>query len=148
MRRPRPQSLIMAGALALLLSCAERHEPAASTDLRTPLHLPAEGQHALRTEMRTMLASLNRILEGLAREDTAAMAGAARASGLATAADPHLEQLLPAEFLRMGVATHRQFDTLAAAIQAGIPRDSVVDRLGRLTGSCVACHETYRLSQP
>jgi cytochrome c556 len=66
-------------------------------------------------------------------------------SGLATAADPALEKLLPQEFLQLGISTHQQFDDLAGAIATGIPRDSVVGRLARLTGNCVSCHASYRL---
>lgn len=92
-----------------------------------------------------MLGSLNQLLAAGARGDTAAMRAAAARSGLANAADPALEQLLPKEFLHLGMSTHRQFDELAAAVQQGISADSVLARLGTLTSNCVACHATYRL---
>jgi hypothetical protein len=96
--------------------------------------------------MRTMLTSLHQIHLGLATHDTALVHRAARASGLAAAADPALEPLLPAEFLRLGVATHSQFDSLAVAIKSGVPADTLLDRLPRLTSNCVQCHATYRLA--
>ncbi|HET7601202.1 MAG TPA: hypothetical protein VFK09_12970 [Gemmatimonadales bacterium] len=95
--------------------------------------------------MRTMLASLQGVLKASVAGDTAAMRQAAARSGLAMAADPALEKLLPEGFLRLGMDTHRQFDALAAAIGAGAPRDSVTARLARVAGNCVSCHETYRL---
>jgi hypothetical protein len=73
------------------------------------------------------------------------MQAAAKRSGLGAAADPALEKLLPEGFLRLGVSTHQQFDDLAAALATGIPRDSVVGRLTRITGTCVSCHASYRL---
>lgn len=138
-----PIVLMMGG----LLGCTGKAPETAPTDIRTPLALDAEQQDAVLAEMRTMLGSLNGVLAGLASYDTAAMQRAALASGIATAADPALKKVLPEAFLTQGVATHLQFDSLAAAIVAGAPRDSVVARLGRLTGSCVGCHATYRLGR-
>jgi hypothetical protein len=95
--------------------------------------------------MRTMLSSLHDILNGSLVGDTQAMQAGAKRSGLGTAADPALEKLLPEGFLRLGVSTHQQFDDLAAALATGIPRDSLVARLTRITANCVACHASYRL---
>lgn len=144
------RSLLPTAALlapALLLGCGPRPAPTSSTDARTPLTLAPEAQDAVLAEMRAMLGSLNGILTGLATGDTAAMVRAATASGLAAAADPALEKVLPEQFLQLGMATHRQFDSLATLIGAGLARDSVLARLGRLTGTCVSCHATYRLNR-
>jgi cytochrome c556 len=123
-------------ALALLCTgCGERRQDA---------ELPSAD--AIRAEMRTMLGSLNGLLEAAARGDTVAMREAATRSGLANAADPALEKLLPEEFLTLGMGTHRQFDELAAALKRGLPADSVFSRLGGITASCVACHSAYRLT--
>jgi hypothetical protein len=95
--------------------------------------------------MRTMLGSLHDILKASMVGDTSAMREAATRSGLATAADPALEKLLPEGFLQLGVNTHQQFDELAGALATEIPRDSVVGRLTGITGTCVSCHATYQL---
>lgn len=123
------------------------HDPAheAIADGRRVAAVPAEVQVAVRAEMRTMLGSLHGILTAAATGDTAAMRAAAVKSGIATAADPHLEGVLPPEFIELGSATHRQFDEFAAALGGGMPVDSVAGRLGRITGACVSCHETWRL---
>lgn len=131
--------------LLLLAGCRPAHAPVASLDQRTPVPLPAEAVQAVRVEMRTMLSSLHDFQAGLATHDTARMRRAVIASGLAAAADPALEPLLPAEFLRLGVATHSQFDTLALAMTAGASVDSLLRRLPLVTANCVTCHATYRL---
>jgi cytochrome c556 len=136
------------GLLVLLgLGCVERpRAPAQSgADGRQVTPVPLEARDAVRAEMRTMLGSLHDILKASMVNDTSAMREAATRSGLASAADPALEKLLPEGFLQLGVNTHQQFDDLAGALQTGIPRDSVVGRLTRITGNCVSCHATYRL---
>jgi hypothetical protein len=139
----RTVSVVM---LALLPACkgTAPHVPAA--DGRQPIVLPAEAQEAVRAEMNTMLTSLNRILVALPRQDTAAIRQAAAASGLATAADPALEKLLPEQFLTWGMETHQGFDELNASVAAGHALDTVLVQLGAITRTCVACHATYRLA--
>ena len=140
--------LVECGLLMMLaLGCGDRpRAPAQSgADRREVTRVPLEARDAVRAEMRTMLGSLHDILNGSAVGDTLAMQAAAKRSGLGTAADPALEQLLPEGFLRLGLSTHQQFDDLAAALATGIPRDSVVARLTRITANCVSCHASYRL---
>lgn len=131
--------------LLLLVGCRPAHAPVATLDQRTAVPLPAEAVEAVRVEMRTMLSSLHDFQAGLATHDTARMRRAVIASGLAAAADPALEPLLPAEFLRLGVAVHSQFDTLALAMTTGAPVDSLLGRLPLVTANCVNCHAIYRL---
>ncbi len=132
---------------ALVLSAACSADSGGSeTDRRTPLAVPTGAADAVRAEMRTMLGSLHSLLTAMPQGDTAAMRQAATAAGMAAAADTALEDLLPEEFLVLGTATHRQFDSLAAAIVRGVPTDSVAARLGLLTTNCVSCHATYRLA--
>jgi cytochrome c556 len=122
-----------------------RSEPAVvvSTDPRTAVQLPVEARDAVLAEMRTMLGSVQGVLDGAARSDTAAIRGAAKASGLVMAADPALEAVLPPEFLRLGMRTHQAFDTLAATASAGAA--PAVARLAEIASGCVACHAAYRL---
>lgn len=135
-------------ALLLLLGvgCVERPgAPVRSADGRQVTLVPLEARDAVRAEMRTMLGSLHDILKASMVGDTSMMREAATRSGLATAADPALEKLLPEGFLQLGVNTHQQFDDLAEALAKGLPRDSLGGRLTRITGNCVSCHATYQL---
>lgn len=120
-------------------------ESAIVTDERTALELPPPARKQVRTEMRQMLSALNGVLAAIARNDIPAVADAARSGGTAIAidADPALAERLPMEFRRLGMETHRRFDTLAEAAASGAPRDSLLQRVGALTTNCVACHETY-----
>ena len=137
-------SLLASLAIAAA-ACGPELPPPEELDSRTLLALPAEAVEAVRTEMRTMLSSLHDIHLGLATNDTARVHRAAAASGLAAAADPALEPLLPPAFLSLGVATHAAFDSLALAVVGAAPRDSLLANLPRVTGNCVSCHATYRL---
>jgi hypothetical protein len=94
--------------------------------------------------MRTMLGSVSGVLGAAARNDSTGIRGAAHASGMAAAADPELEKLLPEAWLQMAMQTHLGFDSLAGAGAKG--RDTVVARLGKLTTNCVSCHAMYRLA--
>ncbi|MCC7196057.1 MAG: hypothetical protein IT356_10925 [Gemmatimonadaceae bacterium] len=142
--------LSLAAAILLggfVVGCGERAQRGggAGADGREAIRVPAEARDAVLLEMRTMLGSLHDLLTASVPGDAVAMQAAAKRSGLGAAADTALEHLLPEKFLQLGVATHQQFDDLAAALGAGLPRDSVVVRLSRITGNCVACHAAYRL---
>lgn len=141
----RVPSLITCGVVAVGLGCAEPPTPQASADGRTALRVPVEAADAVRAEMRTMLGSIHAMLTAVPTRDTAAMRQAAMAAGMAAAADTALEHLLPEPFLELGMATHLQFDSLGAAIGAGLTADSAIARLGPITANCVSCHQTYRL---
>ena len=143
------RSILVACCLLMppAVGCVERPQAPAQSraDGRQVTRVPLETRDAVRAEMRTMLSSLHDIMQGSLVGDTAAMRAAATRSGLATAADPGLEKLLPEGFLRLGIDTHQQFDELSAALAMGIPRDSITARLTRITGNCVSCHATYQL---
>lgn len=123
--------------------------PAPAQDRRT-LEVPAEGRELVLAEMRTMLSSVQGIVAGLAENDMARVAAAARASGTGAAVDmaPGLGQRLPGEFKQLGMSVHRGFDDLAAAAESGASTTEVLERLRTQLGSCVACHEAFRLSVP
>jgi cytochrome c556 len=114
-----------------------------SADGRTPIQVSVEARDLVLAEMRTMLGSVQGILDGATRSDTAAIRSAATAAGLVMAADPALERVLPRAFLQLGMATHMAFDTLAA--NAGSGPAPAIGGLARITSGCVACHATYRL---
>jgi cytochrome c556 len=142
--------------LAVLVGCdsspkaAEGNAPAAPNDPRTPVSLPADGQQAVLQEMRQMLGAMGGALTGAARGDTAAVLAALAPAGSAAAADPALEALLPGEWKELAERTHGGFDTLVTGVRyAHTPsalKDTVLVGLARITGSCTACHETFRIT--
>jgi hypothetical protein len=116
----------------------------ASADSRTVIALSNTTRDSILAEMRAMLVSVHEILSASARGDTAALRVVAAASGAAqTTATLGVD--LPAEFRNRAAATHSLFDSVAAAVAAGAPRDTVTARLARLTAGCTACHVAYRL---
>ncbi|MDE2059702.1 MAG: hypothetical protein KGL31_11380 [candidate division NC10 bacterium] len=139
------------GAIVLgCLSNASAVEPhKSSTDTRQRLALAPIHRDMILAEMRQMLGSVGGIVQGLAANDLPAAENAARASGMAVAADtdPHIKSLLPQPFLELGMHTHRGFDMLADQIKAGGSHADILRGLAKLTGNCVACHAVYRLDE-
>jgi cytochrome c556 len=148
---------IMAAAVLLLVvtGCARtsgapahEHGPTAAArqvpDTRRQVSLMPAERDAVLAEMRTMLGSVSGVLHGLTTNDHQAIEKAARASGMAMAVDPTLEQKLPQQFLEIGMATHKKFDQLADLARTRAPADQVIRSLADVTTSCVACHAMYR----
>lgn len=146
MRLRRIVLVTLVGAVVAAPIAALHAQPA---DRRQRVVLPAAPRDTVLAEMRVMLESLNGVLHGLATGDLAAAEKAARASGLATAADvePEIKRALPPPFLRLGMQTHRGFDRLAEQLRTGASRDAVVASLADVTSRCVACHAAYRLDE-
>ena len=98
-------------------------------------------------EMRGFVAGLQQITAALARDDTKAVAAAARQMGMnaAHAAPAAMVGKLPLEFKTLGFGVHREFDSIA--IDAETLGDTQ-HTLGQLAGAlqkCVACHNTYQI---
>jgi cytochrome c556 len=116
-------------------------------DRRQRIVVPAAARDRVLAEMRAMLESVNGVLRGLSSGDRAAAEKAARAAGLATAADvqPEVKRALPPPFLSLGMQTHRAFDRLADELRGGASGEAVLTTLAEVTSLCVACHAAYRL---
>jgi cytochrome c556 len=143
-------------ALLALLACdstpkaADTSRSSTPRDPRTPVALPADGQQAVLREMRQMLGAIGGALSAAAKDDTGSVLAALAPAGSAAAADPALEALLPATWKELAERTHAGFDSLAAAVRhaRGGPelKDTVLVGLARISGSCTACHETFRIT--
>ena len=121
-----------------------------TNDPRTPVALPADGQQAVLREMRQMLGAIGGALSGAARADTSAVLAALAPAGSAAAADPAIEALLPATWKELAERTHGGFDSLTAAVRRAPTgpalKDTVLVGIARVSGSCTACHEAYRVT--
>jgi hypothetical protein len=129
---------------------AENAVSSPSKDPRTPVALPADGQQAVLREMRQMLGAIGGALSAAAREDTGAAIAALAPAGSAAAADPALEALLPTTWKELAERTHGGFDSLTAAVRrartgTGL-KDTVLVGVARISGSCTACHEAFRVT--
>ncbi len=114
-------------------------------DTRTPLPLTAMMAEHQKANMRDHLAAVEEIVAGLAAEDLAAVAKAARRIGTSDTMARmchHMGAGAPG-FTEMGLAFHRTADTIAEAADRGDPK-AATSALGATLGTCVGCHATYR----
>lgn len=118
-----------------------------SEDRRTAIHLAPAERDLVLSEMRQMLHSVHNLVTGLSANDPKIMEQAARASGMAMAADvnPMLIAKLPLAFKEQGMSVHRDFDALADSIAKGMDRDKILHDFTGITARCVGCHTAYRL---
>lgn len=120
-----------------------------SEDGRLAIQLSKDERNALLLEMRTWLQHTQAIVEAVSRNDFAAAAGTARASGMAAeAATPgSLFRKIPAEMKKLGFDTRQKFDAIAAdAEKLKDPRHTMA-QLGAAMNNCVACHAIYRFAE-
>lgn len=140
--------LVVIGGLVYTFVVAGSTQPAADGRVAIVLD-PAERALMLR-EMREFVAGVERVTGALARDDMPAVAAAARAVGSAKARDVPVGMLgkLPLEFKTLAFATHRGFDAIAAAADAGATSRQTLTALSELLGQCVTCHARYALAPP
>lgn len=101
-------------------------------------------------EMRQMLASIQGIVDGLARNDRQAVVDAASKSGMGMmrGVSPQIRMKFPASFRQMGMASHTAFDRIAAETESIKDPAPVLKLLSEGTQNCIACHATYRFAPP
>jgi hypothetical protein len=139
-------TLLAAAVLGGLVGCATPRLAPPSPDGRQVVVLSPAARDLVLAEMRQMLASVGEIVQGLAAQDTPRIERAARASGLAMAAEVEAQVMpaLPPLYRELGMQTHRGFDLLAARADAGRPREELIRALSGIIDGCVACHDVYR----
>ena len=140
-------AILAAAILGGLAGCAAPRPAPASADGRHVVVLTPAARGMVLAEMRQMLASVNEVVHGLAAPDTPRIERAARASGLAMAADVEAQVMraLPPLYRELAMQAHRGFDILAAGAAAGRPREDLIRALSGIIKSCVACHDVYRV---
>lgn len=124
-----------------------RGNTVSGTDNRTAVVLGAGERNLILSEMRGLLAGTQKILDGINHNDAKQVAQAARAVGMASAADvnPVLMAKLPLPFKQLGMSVHRDMDDLAQAAETGKAVDELQVMLTGTLSKCVACHEAWQL---
>jgi cytochrome c556 len=124
-----------------------RGSTAPSSDGRRAILLSPAERDLVLGEMRTMLGSVQGIVQGVHANDLKKVASAARASGMAAAVDldPGLMAKLPLEFKQLGMSVHHGFDDLATAVDMGATANDALARLEIQLVTCVACHASFRI---
>ena len=118
-----------------------------SEDGRTTFEVTSSEVAHIRGDMRRFLNSIQQINQGLANDDMEMISEAAKQVGHSNkhGAPVTLMAKLPADFRKLGFATHSDFDEIAAKAEAG-QKDTIIGLLAAATQNCVACHEGYAVT--
>lgn len=119
-----------------------------ATDGRTAILLTAPERDLVLTEMRTFLASVQGITQGIGEQNMESVSKAAREVGAAAqqAMPGSLVGKLPLAFKKLGFDTHRRFDALALDAEQLGDGEHSLGQLSELMKNCVACHASYRFT--
>lgn len=139
--------LLWAVTIAVFAWFFIRGNTAAGTDNRTAVVLGVGERDLILSEMRGLLAGVHGILEGINHNDPKQVSQAARAVGMASAADvnPALIAKLPLPFKQQGMSVHHEMDDLAQAAESGKPASELQAMLTDTLSKCVACHVAWQL---
>jgi hypothetical protein len=124
-----------------------RGNVAAGNDGRTAVVLQAGERDLILSEMRGLLVATQGILDGANNGDMQRISKAARAAGMAGAADvnPVLMAKLPLELKQLGMSVHREMDDIASVAESGQPPAEILKMASNVLTKCVACHATWQL---
>ena len=114
---------------------------------RQAILLSQSDREMVLSEMRTMLASTQQIVDGLAHEDMAQVANAAKAAGMGSAIDldPNFLSKLPLEFKTLGFGMHSDMDAISKAANSGASSKDISSMLSATLSKCVGCHSAWEL---
>ena len=119
----------------------------AGNDGRTAIVLQPGERDLVLKEMRGLLAATQQILEGVNQGDMQRISKAARAAGMAGAADvnPVLMAKLPIEFKQLGMSVHQEMDDIANAAETGKSSSDILQMASNSLSKCVACHSSWQI---
>jgi hypothetical protein len=129
--------------LAFIASSALADE----VDSRQMLNLTEPQRNHVLTEMRSLLTGTQNILAALAKDDMAAVAGHAQSLGfnMKHKAENPLHDILPKNFMMLGMSMHKDFDLIAADAIALKDSKHTLKQLSDTLAKCTACHATYQI---
>ncbi len=145
--------LALAGTV-LFFTVFQRAPQAPSQDGRLRLMLDHAERDYVLGEMRHLLMAVQAIVDATAAGDMARVATEARKVGMAEvknippAIRTRLLGKLPAEFRKLGFATHEAFDALALDAESLGDREHTLQQLAALMQRCIACHAAYTVLPP
>jgi cytochrome c556 len=133
--------------IVLLLICFVNPVFAEEVDNRQVLNLTEPQRNHVLNEMRSLLTGVQSIVGALAKDDMADVAESAKAIGfdMKHKAENPLHDVLPKDFMMLGMSMHKDFDVIAA--DAATSKDSrhTLKQLNEVMGKCTACHATYQI---
>jgi cytochrome c556 len=116
-------------------------------DNRQMLNLSKPQRNHVLGEMRSLLAGTQTILGALARDDMATVAEQSKALGfnMKHKAETPLHDVLPKEFMQLGMSMHKDFDLIAVDAESLKDPKHTLQQLSATMGKCTACHDTYQI---
>lgn len=132
-------------ALLLLFICHSGF--AQEADHRQILCLTEPEKDYVLNEMRSLLNGTQQIVGALAKDDMKAVAESARALGLTMKhkAENPLHEVLPKEFMMLGISMHKDFDAIAADAETLKNPKHTLQQLNDTMAKCNACHASYQI---
>lgn len=120
----------------------------AEKDGRSEIKMAKENREFVMAEMRGFLESVQKINEGIAKNDPNLIIAVGRQSGTCKveAVPQGLVKSLPFKFKQMGFNTHELFDVMAKMAKEKYNRQQTQEKLNQLLNNCVACHKTYKIT--
>lgn len=142
--------LFLFGSHAALAGEPAGHAHAPGHDARVVLALTPEERAIVLEEMRQFPNAMQKMTDGLARQDMPAVARASRAVGqyLGHAVPPAVRAKLPMEFRQLGNAVHRDFDQMALDADTLGEVSHSLSQLSATLQKCIGCHATYQIRTP
>jgi len=134
--------------LALLAASLALFSPfAPAADERQIIAVSPDVRAIVLEEMRTMLIGVQGIVDGLARDDMAAVATAAKPLGpqMMHQMPAAARQQLPMAFRERGHATHMAFSQLAMDAEGLGDTQQVLGQLASAMQNCIECHALFQL---
>jgi len=133
--------------LPLVLGLATGTTMANEADSRLVMNLSKPQRNHILGEMRSLLTGTQNILAALADDDMAAVAKHAKALGfnMKHKAENPLHDVLPKEFMQLGMSMHKDFDLIAADAESLKDLTHTLQQLSATMGKCTACHATYQI---
>lgn len=124
-------------------------ETVETEDSRIAIKMSEDNRDFVLLEMRDFLESVQQINEGLLENDSMKIIKAAEKSGgsVIDHAPKGLLKSLPSNFKKLGFSTHDIFDDIAKSTKENFDKKSVNIQLNTLLNKCVACHQSYKISQ-
>ncbi|RLA26360.1 MAG: hypothetical protein DRR06_13355 [Gammaproteobacteria bacterium] len=118
-----------------------------STDGRLAIQLRASERDLILHEMRTFLATIQQVTQGISEDNMDRIAESARkvGSGARSEVPGTLVGKLPMEFKQLGFDTHKKFDQLAMDAEDLGDGSHTLGQLSTLIQNCVSCHAAYRI---
>ena len=134
-----------AAGIALFLFAAA--VAATEVDKRQVIPLSEHQRDHILTEMRALLSGTRTILEALSKDEMATVSREARALGLGMGGkgEDHLGAVLPAAFLQLGMAVHKDFDNIARDAQSIKDPGHTLRQLSETMKKCDSCHASYQI---